>query len=137
MEEPLVQKCSQRRVLQLWYYFSLCFCIFSPPPPPPDPPSLEYDGEGLGGCAERNPPPNRDGVLNSLPGLPVLTSDFFYNFFTSTFWESERSAYPSLILPRRPAHSARRTKIYEGWRVLASLGRKNRVPRGLQKRIKF
>ena len=30
----------------------------------------------------------------------------FNNFFTSTFWESERSAYPSLILPRRPAHSA-------------------------------
>ena len=56
-----------------------------------------------------------------LQGLLVLSKA---NLPKPRFWESERLSSPSLILPRRPAHSARPTSKRECPRVLAALGPK-------------
>ena len=72
------------------------------------------------------------------PGLLVFPSPPpWTKFLTQRFWEPERLAYPSLILPTGhcPTLScAAICGVFASWRLL---GRKNRVPRGLQKLIKF
>ena len=88
-----------------------------------------------GGMREAIRRPARDGVLDRW--IQVLPSLSKVNFPKPRFSESERLSYPSLILPRRPAHSARPTFWLRRFRVLAPLGRKNGIPRGLQKLIKF
>ena len=67
--------------------------------------------------ARSDPPPNGDGVLDSLS--EVLPSPSKADLPKPRFSESERLSSPSLILPRRPAHSARPTPKRE---VCAHLG---------------
>ena len=62
--------------------------------------------------------------------------------FRRTSWTklltcSSPFGYPSQTLPRRPAHSVGPTSWREARRHFFALGRKNCVPRGLQKMINF
>ena len=63
--------------------------------------------------------PSRDGVLNSR--FEVLPSPSKANLPKPRFSESERLSSPSLILPRRPAHSARPTNFFPGFAFLPPL----------------
>ena len=87
---------------------------------------LEYRGnihlDRPGGMREAIRRPSRDGVLNRW--IQVLPSPSKANLPKPRFSESERLSSPSLILPRRPAHSARPTFWLRRFRVLAALGPK-------------
>ena len=78
--------------------------------------------------ARSDPPPNRGRRAEPFdPGLLVLPSPSSWTkFLTQRFkcWEPGLLSYPSLILPRRPAHSAGPTQLYPGIRLLAPLGPK-------------
>ena len=102
-------------------------------------PTSKTSGGGTPPKGVFNPPPNSGRRVGpQSPGLLVLPSPSpWTKFLTQRFWESERLSYPSLILPRRPAHFARPPPHSAAFALLASLGRKNGVPRGLQKVIKF
>ena len=78
---------------------------------------------GLAECAKRSAAHPRDGVLNSVRSRRKISRSFLYIFLLSQFLdpEPERSAYPSLILPRRPAHSARRASLVRPRRLLGAL----------------
>ena len=72
--------------------------------------------------------PARDGVLNGW--IQVLPNPSKANLPKPRFSESERLSYPSLILPRRPAHSARPTSKREACAYLgASWSKKSRSKR--------
>ena len=89
-------------------------------------------------CAKRSAALRGRRAESFDPGLFVLPSPSpWTKFLTQMFWAAERLSYPSLILPRRPAHSARPCPHSAAFALLAPLGRKNGVPRGLQKIINF
>ena len=79
-----------------------------------------------------NPPPNRDGVLSVRPRSSDLSSNLLPDSSSRRFLFPPPKSSPSSLGPT--PSSAAICGAGASWRLL---GRKNRVPRGLQKLIKF